>query len=65
MSEAMSHPVPTMDYNDQQEVLQEMRRERELYEALDEAWNSGISEKAMRVLVRETGASWTTPQGDA
>jgi len=61
----MSHPVPTMDYNDQQEILQEMRRERELYEALDEAWNSGISEKAMRVLVKETGASWTAPKGDA
>ena len=54
-----------MDYNDQQEILQEMRRERELYEALDEAWNSGISERAMRVLVKETGASWTAPKGDA
>ena len=61
----MSHPVPTMDYNDQQEILQEMGRERELYEALDEAWNSGISEKAMRVLVKETGASWIPPKGDA
>lgn len=41
----------------------DQRREMELEEALDEAWQQGLSPKAMEVLLFETGASFWKPKG--
>ena len=42
--------------------LQDEERERELFEALDEAYEKGVSPDHLRTLLFETGARWVPPQ---
>ena len=49
----------------QQQFELNQEREAELYCALDEAWEKGLSPKSMEILLFETGASQWKPQNHA